>query len=185
MQSCVVLTPHEKKNVHFRAQLQLSRHIGPFYHSTIVAATALQHYIPWTGANEMPLPPWLGPGSIRFFFLDVFTVPLEIDISSSSGEQRECPGWPGGGVARRADSNTRKVKPFAKKRENRSIIEFVRHSYRTGFIPAVTGFSSLVWEVELHCDKQAAHCWFYQGSQLYISKFSYLDTHGFWCFSCF
>lgn len=47
MRSCVVWTAHEKKNVHFRAQLtQLSGLIGPFYHSTMEAATELQHYIP-------------------------------------------------------------------------------------------------------------------------------------------
>ena len=46
MRSCVVWTAHEKKNVHFRAQLQLSGLIGPFYHSTMEAASELKHYIP-------------------------------------------------------------------------------------------------------------------------------------------
>ena len=82
MRSCVVLTPHEKKECSLPGTTSTQQALGPFYHSTIVAATALQHYIPWTGAKKCPSPPDLDLEVYIFFFLYVFTVPLEIEMST-------------------------------------------------------------------------------------------------------
>ena len=166
MRSCVVWTAHEKKECSLPGTTSTQRAHWSFLSFNHGSGERIAALYPLNRSKQKAPPPDLDLEVHLFFFLDVFTVPLKTELYSSSGQQRECPGWPGGGVGRRADSNARKVNPSsAKKGKTDRLLKLSWHSYRTGLIPAVIGFSSLVWEVELHCDKQRAHCWFYQGCQ--------------------
>ena len=86
MRSFVYLTPHEKKDCSLPSNVQLRGHIGPFFRSTMVALYPLDR------SKQNALTPLIGPERYVFFFLDVFTVPSETEISSSSREQRQRPG---------------------------------------------------------------------------------------------